>query len=162
MDTISGLASAKAVLPTVSAREVRWTVSLAHPDSRPVLAARLWRMEHLRFNGLHIPDQYCAKRNPLLLLRLVGSLLLRSAERQLLVLLFQDPPRSTRTESRPSHPAFAGDCKFGHFSLTLKNNSHFSKFFSAFGECLSTERNRKKGKRVKAPSVQSCAKRNPK
>jgi len=41
---------------------------------------------------------------------LVGSLLLRSAER-LLLLLFQDPPRRTRTESRPSHLVFTRRCK---------------------------------------------------
>ena len=35
-------------------------------------------------------------RNPMLLLRLSGSLLLRLAARQFLGLLFQDPPRSTR------------------------------------------------------------------
>ena len=34
----------------------------------------------------------------MLLLRFVGSLLLRFAERQLIALLFQDPPRKTREE----------------------------------------------------------------
>jgi len=36
------------------------------------------------------------QRNPLLLLRLSGVLLLRLAERQLFGLLFQLPPRNTR------------------------------------------------------------------
>ncbi|MEZ4888811.1 MAG: hypothetical protein R3E32_29060 [Chitinophagales bacterium] len=38
-----------------------------------------------------------AQRKPLLLLRFVGLFLFRFAERQLFGLLFQDPPRSTRT-----------------------------------------------------------------
>lgn len=37
-----------------------------------------------------------ASRKPMLLLRLSGSFLLRLAERALLALLFQDPPRNTR------------------------------------------------------------------
>ena len=37
-----------------------------------------------------------ASRKPMLLLRLSGSFLLRLAERTLLALLFQDPPRNTR------------------------------------------------------------------
>ena len=41
-----------------------------------------------------------AKRNPMLLFRLSGVLLLRFAERQLIALLFHDPPRSTRS----AHP----------------------------------------------------------
>jgi len=49
-------------------------------------------------------------RNPLLLFRLSGLLLLRLAERQLLSLLFHDPPRSSRSAcpifsawKRPAH-----------------------------------------------------------
>ena len=39
-----------------------------------------------------------AVRNPMLLLRFVGELLLRLAERRLFGLLFQFPPRITRLE----------------------------------------------------------------
>jgi hypothetical protein len=41
-----------------------------------------------------------ATRNPLLLLRLPGSFLLRLAARQFLPLLFQEPPRKTRAFDR--------------------------------------------------------------
>ena len=43
-------------------------------------------------------------RNPLLLLLLAGSLLLRLATRQLLALLFQLPPRFTRFEPYVQNP----------------------------------------------------------
>jgi len=46
-------------------------------------------------------------RNPMLLLRLSGSLLLRLAARQFLGLLFQDPPRSTRDTSQGAPQAEA-------------------------------------------------------
>ncbi len=39
---------------------------------------------------------HCTRRNPLLLFLLSGLLLLRLEERQLLSLLFQEPPRNTR------------------------------------------------------------------
>ena len=40
-----------------------------------------------------------ARRNPLLLFRLPGELLLRLAARKFLALLFQEPPRRTRWET---------------------------------------------------------------
>jgi hypothetical protein len=42
-----------------------------------------------------------ANRNPMLLLRLSGVLLLRFAERRLLALLFHEPPRNTRPVTYP-------------------------------------------------------------
>lgn len=41
-----------------------------------------------------------AMRNPLLLLRSAGAFLLRLAERALIALLFQEPPRRTRAFGR--------------------------------------------------------------
>jgi hypothetical protein len=46
-------------------------------------------------------------RNPMLLLRLSGGLLLPLAARQFLGLLFQDPPRSTRDTSQAAPQAAA-------------------------------------------------------
>ena len=43
-----------------------------------------------------------AKRNPLLLFRLDGVLLLRLAERALIALLFHEPPRNTRFDEWPA------------------------------------------------------------
>ncbi len=43
-------------------------------------------------------------RNPILLLRLSGVFLLRLAERQLLPLLFHEPPRKTRSGAPRFHP----------------------------------------------------------
>ena len=59
---------------------------------------------HLAVDGFRpsgFPD--LAKRKPMLLLRLPGSLLLRLADRQLLSLLFQLPPRLTRLEPFITH-----------------------------------------------------------
>jgi len=42
-----------------------------------------------------------ASRNPLLLFRLDGVLLLRFADRALLAVLFHDPPRNTRFDLVP-------------------------------------------------------------
>jgi hypothetical protein len=49
-----------------------------------------------------LPVSVLAKRKPLLLFRLVGLFLLRLAERSLLGLLFQEPPRRTRAEQGAS------------------------------------------------------------
>ena len=56
-----------------------------------------------------------ATRKPMLLLRLSGSLLLRFDERQLLELLFQLPPRSTRSKSlsKQSHAHFSASSRCG-------------------------------------------------
>jgi hypothetical protein len=57
---------------------------------------------------LHLPVfMVLAQRKPMLLLRFVGVLLLRYAERRLLALLFQLPPRITRLEY-PKHRLRAG------------------------------------------------------
>ncbi len=47
-------------------------------------------------------------RNPMLLFRLFGWLLLRLAQRALFWLLFQDPPRKARVTSQGAPPAEAG------------------------------------------------------
>jgi len=47
-------------------------------------------------------------RNPILLFRLFGWLLLRLAQRALFWLLFQDPPRTARVCSQGAPPAQAG------------------------------------------------------
>ena len=52
------------------------------------------------------PVPYRATRNPRLLFRFVGLLLLRFAARQLIALLFQLPPRFTRFEPFGCHPKF--------------------------------------------------------
>ena len=56
-----------------------------------------------------------ATRKPMLLLRLSGSLLLRFDERQLLELLFQLPPRSTRSKSlsKQSRAHFSASSRCG-------------------------------------------------
>ena len=47
-------------------------------------------------------DRVLANRNPLLLFRLDGVLLLRLADRALFALLFHEPPRNTRFDVTPS------------------------------------------------------------
>jgi len=49
-------------------------------------------------NAVTLAVSVLAKRNPLLLFRLVGLFLLRFAERRFSGLLFQEPPRRTRDE----------------------------------------------------------------
>jgi hypothetical protein len=59
-------------------------------------------------NWRTLPVSVLAKRKPLLLFRLVGLFLLRLAERNLLGLLFQEPPRRTREEQGASQGCAVG------------------------------------------------------
>ncbi len=58
--------------------------------------------QHHRPDSGGLESPVLANRNPLLLFRLEGVLLLRLAERALIALLFHDPPRNTREDSWPA------------------------------------------------------------
>ncbi len=61
---------------------------------------KFWRFFFTQSKSLNFDSPeirtYCARRKPLLLFLLSGLFLLRLEERQLLSLLFQEPPRNTR------------------------------------------------------------------
>ena len=56
------------------------------------------------------PEDVLAWRRPRLLFRLPGSFLLRLADRQFLALLFQLPPRFTRSEPLEKTRLFGPQC----------------------------------------------------
>jgi hypothetical protein len=59
------------------------------------------------------PAEQLAQRNPMLLLRLPGSFLLRMVTRALFRLLFQPPPRSTETTCPHSQAITSPDLPLG-------------------------------------------------
>ena len=75
--------------------------------AKSMLAGQIWTSLYMVCGCVHTQNRAvkCAGRKPMLLLRFVGVLLLRLAERRLFGLLFQFPPRITRLElGLPSLP----------------------------------------------------------
>ena len=73
---------------------------LMFDTAKSMLAGQIWTSLCMVCGCVHTQNRAmkCAGRKPMLLLRFVGELLLRLAERRLFGLLFQFPPRITRLE----------------------------------------------------------------